>query len=428
MTATLDPTSHPASPAPPAPLVLADGSPAASAWVLDPALRHLNHGSFGAVPRVALDRQRELQAEMERAPVAWFPGLPQRIAGVRGRVAPWLGVDPQRLAMVPNASGGASVVFTSLELSRGAEVLVTNHGYGAVTMGAARAARRVGGSVRTVDVPLAADAAEAAALVLGAITDRTELVVVDHITSPTARRMPVAAICAGARERGVTTLVDGAHAPLLLEDPVTEADADFWVGNLHKYATAPRGSAVLVARPGPAAHAYPLIDSWGADLDFPDRFDHQGTLDLTSWLATPVALDFVEEAFGWDRVRRYTADLADWAQELLTTAVSETFGVDCRAEVGMPVGPLRLVGLPRGLADTHLSANALRDRMLAEAGVETAFTSFEGRGYLRLSAHAYNTPEDYLDLVERGVPLLQRWAGDASPEPPTVNPEERREQ
>ncbi|GAB2572222.1 aminotransferase class V-fold PLP-dependent enzyme [Microlunatus antarcticus] len=412
----------------PVPLALADGSPAASAWVLDPSLRHLNHGSFGAVPRVALDRQREAQAEMERAPVAWFPGLPLRVAGARARIAPWLRVDPQRLALVPNASGGASVVFNSVTLSPGAEILVTDHGYGAVTMGAARLAQRAGGSLRTAEVPLAAEADEAAAAVLAAVTDRTELIVIDHITSPTARRMPVAAICAAARERGITTLVDGAHAPLLLEDPVAEADADFWVGNLHKFGTAPRGSAVLVARPGPADLAYPLIDSWGGDLDFPERFDHQGTLDLTSWLAAPVALDFVEEAFGWDRVRRYTTELADWAQELLTAAMTEAFGVDCRARVGMPVGPIRLVGLPDGLVAGQLGGNALRDRMLAEAGMETAFTSFDGRGYLRLSAHAYNTPADYLDLVERGIPLLQRWAGEASPEPPTVNPEERREQ
>ena len=420
MTATLDRTA-------PAPLALADGSPAASAWVLDPALRHLNHGSFGAVPQVALEHQREAQAEMERAPVAWFPGLPQRVAGARARIAPWLGVDHQHLAMVPNASGGASVVFNSLALSRGAEVLVTNHGYGAVTMGAARMARRAGASLRTAQVPLEADAEEATAAILAAVTDRTELVVLDHITSPTARRLPVAAVCAAARERGITTLVDGAHAPLLLESPVREADADFWVGNLHKFATAPRGSAVLVARPGPAASAYPLIDSWGGDLDFPERFDHQGTLDLTSWLAAPTAIGFVEEALGWDRVRRYTADLAGWAQDLLDDAVGEAFGVDCRATTGMAIGPIRLVGLPDGLADSHLAANGLRDRMLAEAGIETAFTYFEGRAFLRLSAHAYNTAEDYVDLVDRGVPLLKRWAGEPSPEPPTVNPQERRE-
>jgi len=404
------------------------GEPAATLWALDPALRHLNHGSFGAVPRAALAHQAASRRQMELAPVAWFPGLPQRVEGARTLLAPWLGVDVERLALVPNASGGASVAFAAVPLSRGSEVLVTDHGYGAVTMGAARAARRAGATVRTASVPLAADEDEAFAAIWAAVTPRTELVVLDHITSPTARRLPVARVCAAARRQGIATLVDGAHAPMLLESPITDADADFWVGNLHKYGCAPRGTAVLVAHPAVADAAYPLIDSWGGELGFPERFDHQGTLDLTPWLAAPAALELVEEAFGWAEVRRYTDELAGWAQQTVADALSEAAGEDCHAEVGMPVGPLRLVGLPGRLATGHLEANAMRDRMLAEAGIETAFTAFAGRGYLRLSAHAYNTPEDYLDLVERAVPLLLRWAGEPDARPATVNPQERAEQ
>lgn len=215
---------------------------------------------------------------------------------------------------------------------------------------------------------------------------------------------------------------------MLLESPIAEADADFWVGNLHKYGCAPRGTAVLIARPEVADLAYPLIDSWGGELGFPDRFDHQGTLDLTSWLAAPVALEFVEDAFGWDQVRTYTSDLAGWAQHLVATALSEASGEDCGADVGMAVGPLRLVALPKGLATVHIEANGLRDRLLAEAGIESAFTSFGGRGYLRLSAHAYNTAEDYLDFVERAVPLLLQWVDRTTPQLATVDPTERREQ
>jgi isopenicillin-N epimerase len=394
----------------PAPLTTPEGRPAGSLWPLHPGLRHLNHGSFGAVPRAALEEQAELRQQMELAPVAWFPGLPERIAGARHRLAPWLGVDPERLALVPNASGGASVVFGSVALPAGAEVLVTDHGYGAVTAGAERAARRAGGRLVTAPVPLAAEEDEAFDAIWEHVGDRTALIVLDHITSPTARRLPVGRVCAAARERGILTLVDGAHAPLLLEDPVGEADADVWVGNLHKYGCAPRGTAVLIARPEVGAHLHPLIDSWGAGLPFPERFDHQGTLDLTSWLAAPTALATVEQAFGWQEVRRYTTELAGWAQDLVATALGEASGVDCRAEVGMPVGPLRLVGLPGRLGTGHLGSNALRDRVLAEAGIETAFSSFAGRGHLRLSAHAYNTPEDYLDFVERAVPLLLAWA------------------
>jgi len=412
----------------PTPLRLPDGRPALDAWALDPAVRHLNHGSFGGVPLAALAVQDQARREMERTPVAWFPGLPLRVAGVRQQLAEVLGVPAERLALVPNASAGASVVFSSLELGRGAEIVVTDHGYGAVTMGAERAARRVGGRVVTAPVPLAAGEDEAAEAVLSTLTDRTELLVLDHITSPTARRLPVGRICAAARARGIATLVDGAHAPMMLDAPVAEADADVWVGNLHKYGCTPRGTAVLVARPEVAERLQPLIDSWGADLAFPERFDHQGTLDLTAWLAAPSALRFVEESLGWDAVRRYSSDLAGWAQDLVTDALSEASGTDCRADVGMPVGPIRLVGLPPGLAVGHLGANGLRDRVLAEAGIETAFTSFAGRGYLRLSAHAYNTPDDYRDLVDRALPLLLSWAAEAARPLVTVNPHERREQ
>jgi len=412
----------------PTPLLTPQGEPAATAWALDPGLRHLNHGSFGAVPRAALDHQAELRRLTELAPVAWFPGLPQRIEGARGLLAARLGLAVQDLALVPNASGGASVVLNAVDLPAGAEVLVTDHGYGAVTMGAARAARRAGATVRTATVPLAADEDESFEAIWSAVTPQTALIVLDHITSPTARRLPVERVCAAAREHGITTLVDGAHAPMLLESPAADADADYWVGNLHKYGCAPRGTAVLVARPDAAQRLYPLIDSWGGDLGYPERFDHQGTLDLTSWLAAPVALDLVEQTFGWDAVRRYSTELAGWAQQSVADALSEASGVDCHAEVGMPVGPLRLVALPGRLATAHLEANALRDRMLAEAGIESAFTAFGGRGYLRLSAHVYNTPDDYRDLVERAVPLLLRWAGEADARPVTVNPQERREQ
>ena len=413
----------------PAPLTLPDGRPAATLWALHPHLRHLNHGSFGAVPRAALAHQAELRQQTELAPVAWFPGLPQRIAAARNQLVPWLPAAPERLALVPNASGGASVVFGSLTLPRGAEVLVTDHGYGAVTAGAERAARRAGGRLVIAPVPLEAEADEAFAAIWAGVTSRTALIVLDHITSPTARRLPVGRVCAEARRRGIASLVDGAHAPLLLADPVGEADADMWVGNLHKFGCAPRGTAVLVARPEVADGLHPLIDSWGAGLPFPERFDHQGTLDLTSWLAAPTALDTLETNLGWDAVRRYTTALAGWAQELVADALTAASGVDCHARVGMPVGPLRLVGLPGRLATGHLEANALRDRVLAEAGIETAFTAFGGRGYLRLSAHAYNTQEDYVDLVERAVPLLLKWAVEAPAAPPApVNPQERREQ
>jgi isopenicillin-N epimerase len=398
----------------PRPLRLAGGRPATEAWSLDPAMRHLNHGSFGAVPLVAQELQNQLRAEMERAPVVWFPALPQRIAAARGEIAAFLGVSADDLALVPNASAGISAVFAALPRRRGGEIVVTDHGYGAVTMGAERLARRWGGTVRTARVPLDADDEQACAAVLAEVGEATDLIVVDQITSGTARRMPVARIGAQARRRGVPLLVDAAHAPGMIDAPLDGVDCDFWVGNLHKWACAPRGTAALVAR-GPLRDAlYPLIDSWGAAEPYPERFDHQGTVDATSYLAAPEALGFVERTWGWDAARRYMDELAGYGQRVIGAAFAELTGTDGGAvDVAMPAPGMRLVRLPAGLADGRIGADELRDRTAHELGVEAAYSSFAGTGYMRLSAHVYNTAADYEHFADTCVPVLGEWARSA---------------
>ncbi|MDK1347006.1 aminotransferase class V-fold PLP-dependent enzyme [Streptomyces sp. 378] len=394
----------------PRPLLLADGRLADRAWSLDPVLKHLNHGSFGAVPLVAQERQELLRAQMERSPVVWFPALPQRLAATRVELAEFLRVDAGDLALVSNASAGASVVYAALTLRPGGEILVTDHGYGAVTMGAERLARRWGGRVRTARVPLDADEDQAYEAVAAELGDATELVVVDQITSATARRLPVERIGAEARRRGIPVLVDGAHAPGLLDAPLAGAACDFWVGNLHKWGCAPRGTAALIARGPLREHLYPLIDSWAAADPFPDRFDQQGTVDATAQLAAPTALTFVERTWGWTVARRYMEDLAAYGARVIGTALAEATGVPPSVDVGMPVPGMRLVRLPDGLAANRIEADALRDRVARELGVEAAFTSFDGVGYMRLSAHVYNVAADYEYFAEDCVPVLSTWA------------------
>ncbi|WP_306319559.1 MULTISPECIES: aminotransferase class V-fold PLP-dependent enzyme [unclassified Streptomyces] len=381
------------------------------AWALDPDVRHLNHGSFGAVPRVALDALRELRTEMEGNPCRWFRGLPERVAPARAELARHLRVTPDTLALVPNASAGVSTVLGGVELPAGSEVLLTDHSYGAVTMGVRRAAERAGARVRTLHIPLDATPEDIAARFADALRDSaapTSLVVVDQVTSATARLFPVADIAAHAHAAGALVLVDGAHAPGMLADPVADAgEADFWVGNLHKWPCAPRGTAALVARGDLAQRLYPLTDSWGAPYPFPERFDHQGTLDLTPWLAAPRSLDFVEERFGWDTARHRMAELAGQAQKLLADAL----GVDTAAVDGSPAPAMRLVPLPEGTATDQDAAHALQHHIADAIGCETAVTTWNGRGFLRLSAHLYNDLDDYAYLADRLPAALAQFSG-----------------
>lgn len=369
-------------------------------WVLDPGVRHLNHGSFGAVPRTTLEELRALRAEMEADPDRWFRLLPDRVARARAEIARFLRTGPETLALVPNASAGVSTVLHSLDLPPGSEILLTDHTYGAVGMGAARAAARAGARVRTLHVPLAATAEEITARFADALGDTeapTALLVVDQITSPTARLLPVADIVRHAHAAGALVLVDGAHAPGMLADPLAAAgDADFWVGNLHKWPCAPRGTAALVARGAQAQRLFPLTDSWGAPDPFPHRFDRQGTLDATPWLAAPRSAAFIEELCGWETARERMTGLADEAQRML----ADVLGADTTTVGGSPAPAMRLVPLPEGAAANQDAAHALQRHISDTTGCETAVTSWQGRGFLRLSAHLYNDLADYAQLAD----------------------------
>lgn len=399
----------------PVAMKLPSGFSARTAWPLVHGVLHLNHGSFGAVPKVALDKQAALKEQMESAPVPWFIQLPDRLAAVRGELSRRIGVPAENFALVPNASAGASVVYNNLVMGANAEVLLTNHGYGAISMGAKRMAERQGAAVRTIDIPLQATSEQVVDLVVSSLTEQTKLLVIDQVTSPTAMVWPVMEIALAARARDVRVLVDGAHAPGLLPDPTVGMAADYWIGNFHKWGCAPRGTAAIVARTEVADELYPIIDSWGAPLDYPERFDHQGTLDLTSYLAAVDSWDFIDQTWGWQNVRDYARALVGYGEELIADAFAAQTGEDHRSGVNLVADTLRIVRLPAGLVESNDDGNGLRNYVAENFATHAAFTSFNGEGYIRLSAHAYNTAQEFEEFAERIVPALCELAKGPKP-------------
>ena len=364
-------------------------------WPLEQTVAHLNHGSYGAVPTPVLEEQQSWRERMEANPLRFFSReLPAALAAARAEVAGVLGATESSLAFVPNATTGASTVLAAFPFEPGDHVLLTDHSYGAVRIAAHRFAADRGAVVDTVHVPLRAGDEEAAEAVLAAVTDRTRLVVVDHVTSPTARRLPLLTLVPALRERTTAVLVDGAHAPGMLDLDLDAVGADFYVGNLHKWACAPRGTAVLHAAPRWRPALRPLVASWGEPEGFPVAFDETGTEDPTAWLAAPRALRVLER-LGWDRLRRHNVELAVAGQREVARALEVP-------EPDLPRDPavsMQLVPLPAGVAADRDAAAALQDRIGEESAVEVAVTVFDGRGYLRLSAQAYNAPADYRRLA-----------------------------
>jgi isopenicillin-N epimerase len=382
-------------------------SPVAGArllFSLDPSVSYLNHGSFGAVPIGVQRIQQRLRDEIESNPLKFFArGLLDRIIHTRRHLATFLGADPDGSALVPNTTAAVSLVLQSIRLGPGDEVLLTDHAYGAVVLAASRQCRRAGATARTVALPLGAPDAEVVSRLRGALRPgKTKLVIIDQLASATARMLPVRQIVAAAREHEIPVLVDAAHVPGMLPVDVAAIGADFWVGNLHKWAYAPRGTALLSVAPGWRRRIDPLVVSWEQDAGFPLSVEFQGTLDYTPWLAAPAGL-FTLRTLGVETVRAHNAALAAYGQRVVGAGLGLA-----PAELPDPGGPgsMRIVPLPAGLATTQTEATALRRHIADKLAVETAVNAWGGRGWLRLSAQVYNRPEEYERLADRLPALL----------------------
>lgn len=371
-------------------------------WPLEATVAHLNHGSYGAVPTPVLDEQQSWRDRMEGNPVRFFDReLPAALDQARAEVAAFLGASVADIAFVPNATTAVSTVLASFPLYAGDAVLVTDHGYGAVQIAAGRWTGLAGGRLDTVHVPLDADDESAARAVLDGLTEQTRLVVLDQVTSPTARRLPLVELVPALQRRGAAVLVDGAHAPGMLAVDLDRLGADFWTGNLHKWAFAPRGTAVLHVHERWRSRIRPLVASWGENAGFPRAFADVGTADLTAWLSAPRALRVLEH-LGLDRLRRHNVELAVAGQR----EVARALGVGPADLPRDPAVSMQLVPLPVGIAADEASAAALQDRIGELTAVEVAVTTWAGRGFLRLSAQAYNSPADYRRLAAELPALL----------------------
>ncbi|MEP6505805.1 MAG: aminotransferase class V-fold PLP-dependent enzyme, partial [Betaproteobacteria bacterium] len=276
-----------------------------SHWWLDPDLTYLNHGTVGVTPRAVLETQQEWQRRIEAQPASFlFRELTRMNPDMAGATRPLLrrvadeigafvGVRGDDLVFVDNASTGVNAVLRSIALAPDDEILILDQAYGAVAKAAGFVARLAGARVVTVETPFPVDGdvtQACADAVARAITPRTRIAVLDHISSETALTLPIVAMIERCRARGVPVLVDGAHAPGAIALDIAALGADWYVGNLHKWAFAPRACALLWVAPAQRASLHPPVISWGLDEGLTHEFDWTGTRDPSAVLAAPAGL------------------------------------------------------------------------------------------------------------------------------------------
>lgn len=385
-------------------------------WWLDPAITYLNHGTVGATPRVVLETQQAWQRRIEAQPAAFLfrelmhlgpdePGAPRPLLRqAADAVGDFVGARGDDLVFVDNASTGINAVLRSIPLGQGDEILVLDQAYGAVVKAAQHVARGAGARVVVVATPFPVQGDPAAAFVEAverALSPRTRLAILDHICSQTALILPVAAMTACCRARGVPVLVDGAHAPGAIALDLESLGADWYVGNLHKWAFAPRACGLLWAAPSRHATLHPPVISWGLDGGLAQEFDWTGTRDPSAMLSAPAGIAFMRDTLGLDAMRRWNHDLV-WR---MASELSARWGQPFTTPESM-VGCMASVALPQRIDRLGESAApALKNWLFFERRIEAQVLAIGGHVCVRLAAQVYNDETDY----ERLAQAVDEW-------------------
>ena len=383
-------------------------SPLAVHWGLDPETVFLNHGSFGATPLTVREEQHHWQNRMEHEPVAFLDGEGlEQMTVARHALAEMLSCDPDDLALVDNATSGVNTVMRSLEFKEGDEILVPDHAYQACRNTIDFVAKRWGAKVVTVPLPFPIDGPNIVIdAMLGAVTDRTVLAMIDTVTSPTGLRMPFEDLTAQLEGHGVAVLLDAAHGIGMVPLNLDELGASYTTSNCHKWLCAPKGTAFLHVRKDKQTDIHPLTISHGMSFPLGDttrfrhEFDWTGTRDLSAHCSIPTAIEHVGGMVegGWPAVMQHNHDLVIRGRTILCEALSieppcPVEMVACIATLVLPLDEHEVINVHKQDPLSHV----LKERYGVQVPV-WSWASPRGR-YFRISAQLYNSEEEYRYLA-----------------------------
>jgi isopenicillin-N epimerase len=376
-------------------------------WQLDPKVKFLNHGSFGACPIPILEYQQQIRDQIEQQPVRFFQReLEGLLDDAIAKLAKFIGADAGNLAFIPNATAGVNTILRSLSFNCGDEILITNHEYNACRNAVEFVAHSMDAKVTVAEIPFPLQSTnQVREAVLSKVSPATKLVLIDHVTSPTGLIFPVPTIVQELNRRGIDTLVDGAHAPGFIPLNLKEIGAAYYTGNCHKWLFSPKGAGFLHVREDKQPQIRPLSISHGANSSRTDKsrfrleFDWVGTQDPTAYLSVVKAIDWVENLLpnGWEELRAKNRNLILEARQIISNKFQ--LNLPCPDDL---IGSMASLPLNQIFSHSNLSAELLQNKLLKEFNIEIPLIPFPSSQdkIMRLSAQIYNTIDEYIYLAD----------------------------
>ena len=357
-------------------------------WLIRADTTYLNHGSFSPAPEfVRLARRKWIDA-LDCQPMDFYDRqLEDALWQARSKTAQFVGTIPENMVFVENATAGMNVVARSFPLNAGDVVLSNNHEYGAAHRIWERRCKEAGATLEICRLPEKFESTQQIVDCLSAaVTPKTRLAMVSHITSPTALVMPVQEITRALQAKGVSVCIDGPHAPAQIDVDIDAIGCDFYTASCHKWLCAPLGTGFLFVNPDHQDHIEPPNKSWGRLRPAtPERWDEEftwsGTRDPSGYLSVPTAIEFMTERVGLAEFRKRSRFLATTIEEMLC----EEFGTT-------PIGN-RADGWYASMAHVPLPAgdhSELSAGLWNEYKIEIPIIHFDERWFVRVSCHLYN--------------------------------------
>lgn len=380
-------------------------------WGLDPSLTFLNHGSYGSVPKAALKAQGALRERVERDPVRFYKvDLEHLLDDMRQSLGGFLGCRGNDLAPCANATYALCHILYATGLKPGDEVLITDHEYQSLANELERLCARTGAKVVQAKIPFPVQGPEQVVeAFLGAVTCKTRLAFISHITSGSSLVFPVAPIVKEFNRRGIDIVVDGAHSPGQIPVDIAALNPTYFVGSGHKWLSAPKGTGFVYVRPDKQAAFRPVCLSSRANKIRPERalflrdFDYQGTDDYSATLTLPHSIAAMGSMLegGWPALMRANHELVMAGRKVLCDILGG-LGVTAPAPESM-IGTMATLLIPE--PDPQFANrptkydDALQDALYENHRIVVPIWRLnDERRVVRISAQLYNSLDQYEKL------------------------------